>query len=202
MDRFHTMLGLMPQDDIHAGLMPENMGGQGQMPQDDIHAKLQQPGNMTMQPGLEDSFDQTPIDWKTPDGWLVTKGSGMRLATFVDKESTVQTTIVSLGGSAGGLESNVIRWLRQINVPAPDSRAVSDFLAKQERFVTKAQWPAVMIDLTQFQANEPGGTNSMIAAIVDRGAMQVFVKMTGTKEAINQYRSDFKSLVQSLDSVE
>ena len=66
------------------------------------------------------SAQKPPLAWDLPEGWTETPGNGMRLVTFhsTDKDP-VECTIVSLGGMAGGLESNIVRWMGQINIPMP-----------------------------------------------------------------------------------
>jgi len=207
----HSFLQGMPQDDIHANLplsdsnMPQddihaNLQLPGStMPQDDIHANLQ-PGSMPMMPGLEQSVDRTPLSWKTPKGWLEQKGSGMRLVTFSvsDKSMPIETTIVSLGGSAGGIEGNIVRWMGQLRLAVPSAAEMAAFIKKQDVLTTESGLTATMVDLTQWQDKEKDTAASMIAAIIERPGSQTFVKMTGTKKAVLANRAKFKELVTSI----
>jgi len=200
MDQHNAFLQMMPQDEIHANLGLGNTGGQGTgMPQDEIHANLNM-GDMSMADSaqLESSVDRSPLKWSTPKGWFEKKGSGMRLATFTNEDSSIETTIVSLGGSAGGLESNVKRWLGQINISVSDNE-LQEFMRSQETLPTKVQWPAILFDLTRLQEESSGDAPSMAAAIIDRGQSQIFIKMTGAKEAIVKNLTAFKSLIQSIE---
>lgn len=191
-DPYAFLRGRMPQDDIHQGLMP----------QDDIHASLnrQDMQNMGLDSELNKSVDRTPLTWKTPSGWLEKTGSGMRLATFVnaDANNPIEATIVSLGGEAGGVSANVIRWMQQINLKVSDSFQVEDFIKRQPQLKTTSNLPAVFIDFTELQQDEKPGVASMMAAVIERENAQIFVKMTGSKQAVTANREIFKSLVQSI----
>ncbi|HLF17408.1 MAG TPA: hypothetical protein VI749_00740 [Candidatus Omnitrophota bacterium] len=185
MDQNHAFLNMMPQDEIHAGL---NLGD---MP-------------MAQSAQLEQSLDKSPLRWTTPEGWFEKKGSGMRVATFTnDNETTpVETTIVSLAGGAGGLTSNITRWMGQINMAVPNDNELEEFIQGQERVQTTSEWSAILIDLTQLQQGTADNTPSMIAAVIDRGQSQIFVKMTGAKRSVLENLASFKSLVQSISPAE
>ncbi len=202
--------GLMPQDDIHTGLMPQDDIRTGLMPDDDIHRGITAQGqapagmdmkNMALDPRLNDSVDRTPLKWTTPEGWLESKGSGMRLATFVhtDKNNPIEVSIISLGGSAGGLSGNIVRWMQQINVPVPAGAEWERFMGRQENFKTVSGLPVVLIDFTELQKEQKGDAPSMMAAVIDRQDAQIFIKMTGSKQAVIASRAAFRSLAESIE---
>lgn len=200
--------GLMPQDDPHTGIMPQDDIHAGLMPQDDIHAGLKSSGMMDMS-NMQDpqlleqvkaSMDKTPLSWETPPGWVEKSGNGLRLATFTgtDPNAMFETTIVSLGGPAGGIAPNVERWMQQFNLPVPDSTGMDSFIKQQERFTTSSKLPVTLVDLTKLQGDAPADAPSMIAAIIERDAAQVFVKMTGSKAAVLENLAGLKSLINSI----
>lgn len=223
-DAIHAglMSGTMPQDAIHAGLvsggMPQDAThaglASGTMPQDAIHAGLSSssPGSassgapqagdmsaMPITPELERSVDRSALQWQTPPEWTEQKGSGMRLVTFTSDGNAgpTETTIISLGGQAGGLEANVGRWMRQVNISTPQAD-LQRFLATQERIETSSGMTGTLIDLTALQPDTPGDAPSMIAAVIDRGRSQIFVKMSGPKAAVQEQKDNLRSLVQSI----
>src|SRR5262249_30227041 len=53
--------------------------------------------------------DNSPLKFKTPDGWQQKPAGGFRLAAFTVGENT-EVTVIPLGKSAGSLLSNVNRW--------------------------------------------------------------------------------------------
>ena len=181
----------MPQDDIHSKLMPQDDIPSEMMPQDDIHAGMNAqniPGMSNMSGGMQDpalqqqinaSADQTPLSWETPAGWVEKKGGGLRLATFsgTDPKAMVEATIISLGGSAGGMMANVTRWMQQIQIDIPAKPDLESFINRQEKFSTSSNLPGQLIDLTQLQGNASPDAPSMIAAIVEPGDTPISVKM-------------------------
>ena len=193
----------MPEDDIHAGLS-------GNMPDDDIHRVLKSKGGMTpsmtmpsdplMQKNLEASVDRTPLLWQTPQGWREQKGNGMRLATFTAGagSQSIETTIISLGGQAGGISSNVVRWINQLQLPGLDDSSLQKFIQSQEKLQTSDGMPAVLIDLTSLQERSSGAVPSMIAAIINKSSAQIFIKMTGSKSAVLANKDKLKNFVKSI----
>jgi len=151
--------------------------------------------NQQMQDVLDASVARPSLSWETPQGWSEEKGSGMRLVTFRDQNDSIKCTIVSLGGDAGGLTSNVVRWMKQINVQVSDNEQLSSFLSRQEDIITKGDFSINVIDLTEITKDQ---APSMIAAIAELEDMTIFVKMTGNKKDVIANRNQFESLCRSL----
>jgi hypothetical protein len=142
--------------------------------------------------------------WETPDGWGESnQSSGFRLASFTIK-SNDQTreaicTIIPLQGEAGGLKSNVVRWLGQISdgpeTSSPDNPTVEQLLKSQEKFLTKGQFPAVFIDFTPVTPHV--NAQSILATVITVQGNSVFIKMTGEKSILLQNKEKFISLCKS-----
>lgn len=157
--------------------------------------------NQQTQRALDASVKRPPLSWKTPDGWKEEKASGMRLATFraQGKGGDIECSIISLAGMAGGLESNVVRWIRQINAPVPSDKELKSFLSRQEVVQTKGGFSATVIDLTELPGSKEGEAPSMIAAVAELPDMTIFVKMTGSKTAVLENKDSFVFLCKSLN---
>ncbi|MFA5060048.1 MAG: hypothetical protein WC676_05420 [Candidatus Omnitrophota bacterium] len=184
----HAFLNEMPEDP-HAFLK--------NMPQDqDPHAFLNQ---MPMGDLPVADPKQDDLSWDVPDGWSEKPASGMRLATLVDADTKdpIDCSIVSLGGQAGGLQANVQRWMKQINVSVSSPEELDKFLAKSET-VKGAELSASVIDLTLLQSSGDAALPSMIAAIVTTNEKTYFVKMAGSKSAVEKNKSAFTALLKSL----
>jgi hypothetical protein len=200
----HAGLSDLPPDhpDI-SGLPPDHpdISGMGLEPAG-LPAGMQLPAGQNTpetQRALDASVARPPLSWQTPKGWLERKGSGMRLATFSaqDQNNAIECSIVSLGGQAGGFESNVIRWMKQINVNVPSDGQFKEFLSRQSTIKSTGNFPLTVIDLTELTEGEK--TPSMIAAIAELPDMTIFVKMTGSKEALAENRDRFSELCESLN---
>lgn len=196
----------MMGDDPHAGMdmnMPmgkdPHEGMDMNMPMgDDPHAGLDMnniPPGMMNQASSQDSS----LAWDVPKGWEEVPGSGMRVATFklVGKSDEIDVSIVSLGGIAGGLESNLNRWAAQISLEI-DARELDKFMTDAITVKTQSGVDAKVFDFTKLQKGQDPSSKSMIAAMVDIGDATVFVKMTGTIEAVTKNQDAFKSLTQSV----
>jgi len=174
------------------------------MPNDDIHANLRLDSTepMNVNKDILNSVDSSPLAWETPVGWVEEKGAGMRVATFrnTDPNLPIETTIVSLGGSAGGLSANVVRWLQQMGLKIPEAKELELFIQKQQNFQTISGLNVVLIDFTELQPESSSESASMITGIIENNNSQIFVKMKGSKAAILQNRGHFKELLQSIHS--
>jgi hypothetical protein len=135
---------------------------------------------------------QNKLSWKVPEGWVEQPGNSMRLASFhlASDPKEIDVSIVSLGGMAGGLEANLKRWMGQIQIQVSDE-TLQAFIKSSEKNI---------FDLSELQPIDNLAAPSMIAAMIDAGDTTVFVKMTGTIEAVSKHKDAFVVLVESVHS--
>jgi len=139
------------------------------------------------------------LQWVTPVGWDENgTTSGFRLAAFTVKSADRESvcTIIPLQGEAGGLKANVTRWLGQVSGSmSPDENTVEKLLKAQETFLTKGQFPAVLIDFTTVTPNPTD--KSILAGVLTVQGNSIFIKMTGPKSHLIENKTKFKALCQS-----
>lgn len=139
------------------------------------------------------------LKWRTPQGWDETRGDGMRLATFAlgAGGETGTCTLVVLGGSAGGLESNVARWAGQLKLAPMGEADLKSFIARQQTFKSDGGLEVFVADFTALAADDAAG--SMLAALVTLGDATGFVKLTGPAGLLKAQRENFLHLCRSLN---
>lgn len=186
--------------DPHAGLniSPEMMKNMGADP----HAGFskEQLEEMLKQQMPQNNSSQSAMTWNVPASWQEKPASGMRLASFVNKNdpSAVDCSIVTLGNGAGGLAPNVVRWLGQLKITPPSDAEIQKFIDQQDKIDLGGGLTAIMMNFTEMQSKMPDSAPSMLAAIIDTPAQRIFVKMTGNKQKIVAESKNFRALVQSL----
>ena len=141
-----------------------------------------------------------PLVWQTPLAWQELPGDGIRLAAFQFEQDDrrVETTVVMLGGAAGGVEANVVRWLDQLGLQLTGEE-LAQFLAAGERVTTRDGMPLTVYDFSRLAA--PDG-NSILAAVGPVLDQTLFVKMSGDGTLVAAARDDFMNLVASLGVAE
>ena len=140
------------------------------------------------------------LTWEVPAGWIEQKGTGLRLATFVpeNKVERFECSIVSLGGDAGGLKANVIRWMNQMKMAVLADEALDQFLSRQEQINLGRDLKVQVIDFASLQEEMPMDAPSMLAAVIETGEKVFFIKLTGSKEVVIKNREYFKALCRSM----
>jgi hypothetical protein len=131
------------------------------------------------------------LSWDVPAGWEEVPGGGtMRLATFRLKSDpkAFDCSIVTLPGGAGGLESNLRRWMGQIQLQVPDEQFQRFMVASKNQ----------IFDFSQLQSAKDTTRESMIAAVLDVGGNSVFVKLKGPIAAVRQNKEAFLQLAKSI----
>lgn len=139
------------------------------------------------------------VEWDAPPGWKETRGTGMRRTSFniASPQGEGVCTVVMLGGEAGGMEANVLRWLGQLEI-IPDPEQLRAYLVDLPRVDTRDGTPAVMVDLTGFVDASDPAVPGMLAAVWSRPNQSVFIKFTGPLGLLASEREGFVRLVQSL----
>lgn len=91
------------------------------------------------------------LRWTVPKSIQATfgvQGSMVPADLTLTFDATVQGSLTLLGGDGGGLDGNVLRWLRQLNRPRPTDDALRAFLRRQERFLSAGGLDVVIVDLS------------------------------------------------------
>lgn len=162
-------------------------------------AKTQQDKQESPAPGAGTMPAHAHFQWSSPEGWIENRASsGFRLATFTVKTGDMESTctIIPLQGEAGGLKANVTRWLGQItDAVRPNENTVEKLLKAQEKFLTKGQFPAVLVDFTPVTPN-PTDKSFLVGVLTVQGN-SVFIKMMGQKSHLIENKAKFKALCQS-----
>ena len=136
------------------------------------------------------------VAWTAPEGWEEQAGSGMRLVTF--RTQGHACTITSFPGDVGGVEANVRRWLRQLNVAAPAPGAFRQFIAQPSRIKSDAGLTGAIYDFRELVSPTTGDEGSMLAAVFEKGDARVFVKLTAPASVISAEAGRFEALCRSL----
>lgn len=149
---------------------------------------------------LSKSVSSVPLAWDVPEGWVEEEGNGMRLVTFHPEGSkqAMECSITSLSGESGGLKANAMRWIGQLKLTVLPEEEVNAFLEKAERLKSAGNLEYAILDFTKLQESSGPQTPSMISAVLELPESTVFIKMSGSKEAVSSHRDKFKSLCRSL----
>lgn len=161
-----------------------------------ISRKMELPPNHpTILETQESEQNTKDISWTLPKGWTEKAGSGMRLATIIPNTNhQTEISVVLLGGTAGGLLPNVIRWAEQLGIEFSQKQA-QDFLQQQIELKIPDQGPAFLVDYSSLQTKD---NNSMLVAMITRNQKTIFIKMAGQKSTIKIHRQNFTALCQSI----
>ncbi|MCO5045414.1 MAG: hypothetical protein M9935_09105 [Kiritimatiellae bacterium] len=135
-----------------------------------------------------------PVAWTTPEGWTEQLGNPMRIATFIVGAERVECTLTAFPGAVGGIEENLQRWARQINLQvAPDTLA--KFARSPNTFKTEGDFPCLTYDFTSLA---PDADPSILAAILPLEDRTLFVKLTGPRTLLEEQKEAFTALCRSL----
>lgn len=141
------------------------------------------------------------LDFKLPtDAWKpVPTSSPMRAATLQIKvegaEKPLEAVFYYFGGGQGGdTSANIARWLGQFESPPVSKTDEIDAGGKKVTLVTAT---GTYMDGPMMAAKTPKADYTLLGAIVPGPDANVFIKLTGPKDAVAKVADDFKKLITS-----
>ena len=138
------------------------------------------------------------LSWSVPNNWSAKPPTDFRLASFdiqTENEQIVDLSITSFPGDAGGIEQNVNRWRRQINLEPQNINDIMN-MAKIESSMLGEYY---IFDLENNNTNK-----SIIVALIpyldDKKLVSetIFVKMNGTYETMQELKYEFELFCKSI----
>jgi len=91
------------------------------------------------------------LHWTVPASLNATFGeqdSMVPAALTLTTDPTVHGAVTLLSGDGGGLDANVLGWLRALKRPTPTANRLTAFLRRQERFLSVGGLDVVIVDLS------------------------------------------------------
>ena len=129
--------------------------------------------------------------WKKPESWIPSSGSSMRLASFdiPYSEGSGDLSVIQLGGTGGGIEANVNRWRKQLNLE-PQS------LSKIEKEMIEKRGGLGVYNIIRIINEEMD--SAFLCAILTAGNQTLFVKLSANPHGIREIEADFILFCSSL----
>ena len=150
-----------------------------------------------MKKSFEQQTDLSPLNWMAPQNWIEKKPTDFRIASYdvpMPNGEIVDVSISMFPGDAGGIEQNVNRWRRQLNLK-PQTKDVILENAKQE-FNVLGNYLMIHLknDLTK---------QSILGSIIPHSNNEtiiqtIFIKMTGSTLALNELDYEFNIFCKSI----
>ena len=131
------------------------------------------------------------LSWIKPKSWTSSEGSSMRVASFSVpySEGKGDLSVIKLGGSGGGLESNVNRWRRQLNLSSLNINQIEESITMMEGNLGAYG----MLEII----NENDGS-AFICAIFSLADETIFVKLSLNISGMKDVKIDFINFCSSL----
>ena len=132
------------------------------------------------------------LKWEKPNSWVPSNGSAMRSASFSVpfSKGTGDLSVIQLGGTGGGLEPNVNRWRRQLNLGPLTINEIEKIIIKQ----TGKLGVYNMLHIVDDKMN-----NAFLCAIISTDDVTIFVKLSLNPNGISEIKDDFIAFCSSLN---
>ena len=134
------------------------------------------------------------LKWVAPKNWIEKIPGEMRLTSFDAFDSNNKTVDVAISifpGDVGGIENNVNRWRRQLELPA---QSLENILIEAEQ----KTFP-LLGDALIFMLNNDKISKGMIVAMIPNQKNQtIFIKMIGNSNSIIELKYEFDLFCQSI----
>ena len=129
-------------------------------------------------------------NWQVPSGWKAAGPKPMRLASFdiPDAAGNGDVSISKLSGNGGGLLANVNRWRGQVGLAPLEAGALA---TNSKAVATAGGDSGTWVELV-------GTEKTILGAIVARGEVSWFFKLTAPAPVAAQNRDAFEQFVRSI----
>ena len=138
------------------------------------------------------------LNWTAPNNWIEKKPTDFRLASYdikTLKGDLVDLSITVFPGDAGGIESNVNRWRRQINL----SPLSLDEIMNEALIESSMLGEYYVFNLTN-QNNNQGMLATIIPNYSNSGSIKetIFVKMINSLQVLEELKYEFELFCKSI----
>ncbi len=131
--------------------------------------------------------------WTLPEGWTEKPAKGMRAASFDAKvgDATAEVAITELVGKAGGLDANITRWRKQVELPPMTAEEIAA-AAKDDQMKFGP--------FKYYRMENPKlPERAFFAALATHGNVTVFVKLTAKYDQLSTFEPVFLEFCRGLD---
>lgn len=148
----------------------------------------------------EASLKVADLTFKFAPPWKsVESSSPMRAGTLqcavAGAEQPIEAIFYYFGAGQGGdVEANVSRWFGQFEGEPEKSR---EEVAAGDKKITIVKANGTYLDGPPFGAKTPKAGYTLLGAIVPAAEANIFIKLTGPKDAVAKVAEDFKKLAAS-----
>jgi hypothetical protein len=104
-------------------------------------------------------------------------------------------SVITLPGDAGGMRSNVERWIGQLGLQL-DAGQVDAFMNRAEKLRAKGGFDVVLFDMNSLVTD--AHASSMLVAVAKPGESSYFVKLMAPKASLADHQKNFKRFCESL----
>lgn len=140
---------------------------------------------------ISQSSATSSIHWDTPSHWITTKGSSMRIGSYdiPFSNGTGDLSIIKLGGTAGGLASNINRWRGQLNLDSHTEIEIQDYIQNEKSTLGRFQWFKII--------NPENNETAFLASIFQTKTHTIFVKLSASIDGISELEFQFLDFCKS-----
>ncbi len=147
--------------------------------------------------GATEPMSEASLTWATPTGWTELAPKQFRDVNLrVAGDERAECYVTTLGGTAGGLESNINRWRSQMSLGPLDAAAIAA--------LPTTEWlhkPAVRVDFegtwTGMAGDAAGDGWRLVGLLIVEEPRSRFLKMVGPRAVIAAQLEAFAGLVAS-----
>jgi len=132
------------------------------------------------------------LNWTTPNNWIIKSKTEMRIASFdapFNGNNFADVSIVMFPGDAGGIEQNINRWRKQINL---DNSNLKNILNES------SEYENTLGAFRIFKLLNNTIDKGILGAIINYNNQSIFIKIKSSSIGINELEYEFILFCKSL----
>ena len=132
------------------------------------------------------------LNWTTPKNWIVKSKTELRIASFdapFSENNFADVSIAMFPGEAGGIEQNINRWRKQINL---ENSNLEDILNESSEYENS------LGAFRSFKLLNNTTDQGILGAIIHYNNQSIFITMKTSSIGINELEYEFILFCKSL----
>ena len=138
---------------------------------------------------IEDS--QLSFTWDVPKNWVIGKESSMRLASYSIAYDNLfaDVSVTNFSGDGGGIEQNVNRWRRQLNLEPQSIELIEKDIQNKKSDLGNYKFLKII--------NPTNEESAFLCSIITVKNSTIFVKLNATASGVDKLENQFLEFCSS-----
>lgn len=140
---------------------------------------------------LSSNNDMKAFSWDVPENWMTGKKSSMRLASYSIPydETMADVSITNFSGDGGGIEQNINRWRKQLNLQSLSIEDIENLIINKSSKLGNYKFIRII--------NSDNKNSAFLCSIMQVENSTIFIKLNASFTGVQKLEPQFLDFCSS-----